>query len=175
MATDDQRKVVHVETDLDKKVFETMAEWHRMKEDNERLQASNEQWEASYTRVEQENAMLRARAIDLEQKLGYYMRHSTELATRLVDIDRVIQMALNDARMAGYRPPPAGQPRSQPAPQPAQPAPQQLQAPRPGEGPHDDGQPIPRFLKDNRAPTIEEDIAARTRDITQLRRGEGGQ
>lgn len=192
MPTDDNRTVVHVETPADKAVFEAMNTWHNMKEENERLRAGIAQWEGQYQKVEQENAMLRALNQETASKMNYYQRHSTELATRLVDIQRVIEMALSDARMAGYKPPASGQPRPQGQPQPQarpqapqapqaspQPAPARLPAPHaPGpqgsyagghDSPPDDGKPIPQFLRDRGTGSLENDIAALTHDITQPR------
>lgn len=155
---------VRTESPIDRQVEDTMRAWHELQDNYDKVLAQCGQWETAYNRTEQENAMLRARIIELEQKAGYYQRHSTELATRLVDIDRVIQMALSDARMAGYRPPPAGQPRSQPQPAP--------QAPdRNGTSPTsppDDGQEMPKFLKGPRK--LEDEIADATRDITTPRK-----
>jgi hypothetical protein len=128
-------------TEIDQKMHETMSAWYR-------LQESHDQMAARLATSEDQNRLLlaetegqRKRIVDLEHRLNYFVRHSTEVATRLIDVKRVIDMAgdtinqtLIDAQRSGYRPPPPGTPREAHAPQSDggdDPVPQFLQEPNP--------------------------------------------
>lgn len=138
----------------DAQVESTMRAWAELQEENKRLLASNEQWEAAHNALLRENESLLRRIADTKHKLGYYQRHSVELATRIGDISRLSAMALDEARQAGYRPQPAGHPR-EPV---AQPQLEQLPQQR------DNGEPAPAFLTGRRkredADTTLEDAVA---------------
>jgi hypothetical protein len=123
-------------TDLDKKMHETMSAWYQLQDAHDQKAARLDQIEETNRSLMAENENQRQRIADLEHKLGYFIRHSTEIVTRLVDVKKIIDMAgetinttLIDAQRSGYRPPPAGTPRE------------------PQNRPGDDGEPIPRFLQ----------------------------
>lgn len=128
---------VRPRSEMDKKMHDTMEAWYQLQDNHDAMKTMVEKWEASHAHVTQENEMLRAQLANSEQRLQYYMRHSTEMATRLVDIQRVIQMAIHDSKVAAFRPAPTGAPPPQPQPQ----QPKQLQQ-------ADDGEEVPRFLTD---------------------------
>lgn len=111
-------------TDLDNKMHETMSAWYRLQESHDQMAARLATSEEQNRLLIAENEGMRKRIIDLDHRLNYFVRHSTEVATRLIDVKRVIDMAgdtinqtLIDAQRSGYRPPPPGAPREAHAPQ----------------------------------------------------------
>jgi hypothetical protein len=130
--TSDRRKP----TDLDRKMAETMGAWYKLQEDHDRLAARLHTAEEQNRLLMSENEGQRRRIAELDHRLTYFIRHSTEVATRMIEVKKVIDLAgqtidhtLIEAQRAGYRPPPNGTPRE--ASQP------------------DDGEPIPQFLQDH--------------------------
>jgi len=120
------------------KVQETMEEWHRLVEDRDAALTQSANWESSFRLLERETEILRKRVEELDNKLGFYMRHSSEMLAHFDSIQSVMELARQKSKEAAYRP-------TMTAPN----KPQMLDRKPPrGHGTVDDGEPVPKFLTD---------------------------
>jgi hypothetical protein len=54
-------------------------------------------WERSYAIIQGENEMMRQRIVDLERRAAFYMRHSTELHTGMVNVNDLLKVSVEKA------------------------------------------------------------------------------